>query len=83
MKNGQIVKAKSITSYFEPTRLPDEVYPRRAKLNTRYVTAGINYNLSVWRRHGLILIQFVDRRGRRRTLSYGSEYEFLSEWEEL
>lgn len=83
MKNGQIVKAKSITSYFEPTRLPDEVYPRRAKLNTRYVTAGINYNLSVWRRHGLILIQFVDRRGKLRTLWYRSKDEFNEEWEEL
>ena len=83
MKNGQIVKAKSITSYFEPIRLPDEVYPRRAKLNTRYVTAGINYNLSVWRRHGLILIQFVDRRGKLRTLWYRSKDEFNEEWEEL
>ena len=82
MKNGQIVKAKSITSYFEPTRLPDEVYPRRAKLNTRYVTAGINYNLSVWRRQ-LIVVQFVDRRGKTRTLWYHSKDEFNEEWEEL
>ena len=82
MKNGQIVKAKSITSYFEPTRLPDEVYPMRAKLNTRYVTAGINYNLGVWRRQ-LILVQFVDRRGRVRTLWYRNKDEFDEEWEEL
>ena len=66
-----------------PYKLPDETFSMRAKKNTRYATAGVDYSLSVWRRHGLILIQFVDRRGRRRTLSYGSEYEFLSEWEEL
>lgn len=66
-----------------PYKLPDEMFPMRAKKNTRYVTAGIDYQLNVWRRHGLILIQFVDRRGKRRTLSYSTEHEFLSEWEEL
>ena len=83
MKNGQIVKAKSITSYFEPTRLPDEELTMRAKKNTRYVTAGVDYQLNVWRRHGLILIQFVDRRGKLRTLWYRSKDEFNEEWEEL
>ena len=83
MKNGQIVKAKSITLSFEPARLPDEEYPMRARLNTRYVTAGVNYNLSVWHRRGLIIVQFVDKRGKKRTQYYPSEYKFLGEWEEL
>ena len=83
MKNGQRVKAKSITLSFEPIRLPDEQPTMRAKKNTRYVTAGVDYGLSVWRRHGLILIQFVDRRGKVRTLWYHSKDEFNEEWEEL
>ena len=67
----------------DPWRLPDEITPMRAKLNTRYVTAGIDYSLDIWRRHGLILIQFVDRRGKIRTLWYHSKDEFNEEWEEL
>jgi len=82
MKDGQIVKAKSITLSFEPTRLPDEVWPRRARLNTRYTIAGMDYDLSIWRRQ-LIIVQFVDRRGKTRTLWYHSKDEFNKEWEEL
>lgn len=67
----------------QPWRLPDEVYPMRARLNTRYTTAGINYSLNVWRRYGLILIQFVDRRGKIRTQWYHDKDEFNEEWEEL
>ena len=66
-----------------PYHLPDETFSMRAKKNTRYVTAGIDYSLDVWRRHGLILIQFVDRRGKIRTLWYHSKDEFNEEWEEL
>lgn len=66
-----------------PYKLPDEVFPMRAKKNTRYTTAGINYSLSVWRRYGLILIQFVDRRGKIRTQWYHDKDEFNKEWEEL
>ena len=64
-----------------PYKLPDETFSMRAKKNTCYVTAGINYSLSVWRRYGLILIQFVDRRGKIRTLWYHSKDEFNEEWE--
>lgn len=67
----------------KPWRLPDETTPMRARLNTRYTTAGIDYSLSVWRRYELILIQFVDRRGKIRTLWYHSKDEFNEEWEEL
>lgn len=66
-----------------PYKLPDETLPMRAKKNTRYVTAGIDYSLNIWRRHGLILIQFVDRRGKIRTLWYHDKDEFNEEWEEL
>ena len=65
-----------------PYKLPDKTFPMRAKKNTRYVTAGINYNLSVWYRQ-LIVVQFVDRRGKLRTLWYHSKDEFDEEWEEL
>lgn len=66
-----------------PYKLPDETFPMRAKKNTRYVTAGVDYQLNVWRRHGLILVQFVDRRGKIRTQWYHDKDEFNEEWEEL
>ena len=66
-----------------PYHLPYETFPMRAKKNTRYVTAGVDYQLNVWRRHGLILIQFVDRRGKIRTQWYHDKDEFNEEWEEL
>lgn len=62
---------------------PQEHHRMRAKLNTKYVTAGLVYELNVWSRHGLILIQFVDRRGKIRTLWYHDKDEFNEEWEEL
>lgn len=67
----------------EPWRLPDEIAPMRARLNTRYTTAGINYSLRVWCRYELVLIQFVDRRGKIRTQWYHNKDEFDEEWEEL
>lgn len=66
-----------------PYHLPDETFPMRAKKNTRYVTAGVDYQLNVWRRHGLILIQFVDRRSKIRTLCYHNKNALLEEWEAL
>lgn len=66
-----------------PYKLPDETFPMRAKKNTRYVTAGINYSLRVWCRYELVLIQFVDRRGKIRTQWYHNKDEFDEEWEEL
>lgn len=66
----------------QPWKLPDEIIPMRAKLNTRYVTAGMNYNLSIWRRQ-LIIVQLVDKRDKFRTLWYHDEEAFRKEWEEL
>lgn len=63
-------------------RLPDHSLRARAKLNTRYTTAGIDYDLQIWE-NGLIIIQFVDRRGKTRTQWYHSKDEFNEEWEEL
>ena len=66
----------------KPWRLPDERITMQARLNTRYTTAGMHYDLSIWRRQ-LIIVQFVDRRGKIRSLWYHSKDEFNEEWEEL
>lgn len=65
----------------QPWRLPDEVTPMQARLDTRYITAGMNYNLSIWRRL-LIIVQLVDKRGKFRMLWYHDEEAFRKEWEE-
>lgn len=81
-----LFKGKTLTIKMQPANpdeFPDEVFPMRARNNTCYTTAGVNYNLSVWRRRGLILVKFVDRRGMRRTLWYHDEKVFQKEWEEL
>ena len=63
-------------------RMPDSSLTARAKLNTLYVTAGVDYNLQIWD-NGLIIIQFLDRRGKMRTLWYHNKDKFNEEWEEL
>lgn len=62
--------------------LPQEHHRMRAKLNTRYVTAGLVYELNVWTKNGLVVVQFVDRRGKIRTLCYHNKNALLEEWEE-
>lgn len=66
----------------QPWKLPDEVTPMQARLDTRYTVAGMNYSLSIWRRQ-LIIVQFADKQGKFRTLWYHDEDEFNEEWEEL
>lgn len=61
---------------------PQEHHRMRAKLNTKYVTAGLVYELDVWTKNGLVIIQFVDRRGKIRTLCYHNNNALLEEWEE-
>lgn len=63
-------------------RMPDSQLIARAKVNTCYVTAGVDYDLQIWDNR-LIIIRFVDRRGKIRTQWYHSKDEFNEEWEEL
>ena len=76
-------KGKTLKMEIQPIRMPDSAPTARAKLNTRYTTAGVDYNLRIWERYGLIIIQFVDRRGKIRTQWYHDKGEFNEEWEEL
>lgn len=62
---------------------PQEHHRMRAKLNTRYVTAGLVYELDVWTKNGLVIVQFMDRLGKTRTQWYHTRDEFNEEWEEL
>lgn len=79
-----LFKGKTLTMKFEPTINP--TFKRRyvATNNSRYCTAGIEYELSIYDyASDFMLVQFQDRRGRRRTLIYHSREELSRDFEEV
>lgn len=79
-----LYKGKTLTMKFEPTINP--TFKRRyvATSDSRYCTAGAEYELSIYDyAAGFMLVQFQDRRGRRRTLIYHSPEELNQDFEEI
>lgn len=79
-----LYKSKTLTMKFEPTISP--TFKRRyvAVNNNRYCSAGVEYELSIYDyTSGFMLVQFQDRRGRRRTLTYHGREELKRDFEEV
>ena len=79
-----LFKSKTFTMKFEPVINP--TFKRRyvAINDNRYCTAGAEYELSIYDyTSDFMLVQFQDRRGRRRTLIYHSREELNQDFEEI
>lgn len=79
-----LFKGKTLTMKFEPTINPTFKRSYVATNDNRYCTVGAEYELSIYDyTAGFMLVQFQDRRGRRRTIIYHSPEELSQDFKEI